>query len=72
MDNGLNIYQDLKSRRLQKKLDPHVKEAMGLKSVYIRKTNDPYLVEEYLLKVVISEKGAIRDHLYLTSVIHSE
>ena len=33
---------------------------------------DPYFVEEYSFKVVISEKGANRDHSYIAFFNHSE
>ena len=30
---------------------------------------DPYLIEEYFSKVVISDKGTTRDHSYLAAVM---
>ena len=39
---------------------------------YYQITNNPDLIEEYSLKVVISETGAIRDYPYRATIIHSE
>ena len=47
------------------KAQPSCQETINLKRY------NPYFVEEYSLKVVISEKGANSDHSYLASVINN-
>ena len=65
------LYPYLKCIQLQKNLTLLLGCNRPYNCVY-QKTNDPYIVEEYSLRVVISQKGATRVYSYLASVIHSE